>query len=399
MIRERRRRAREFVRSATRGYLLAIPVLELRFISRQLLLLVVLLAGCVTKVHPLPDYVIKTSAPPFKPPEPSKKNWDWVQLTSDEWLKGEIKYLRNYTLEIDSDELDDLKFAWRKVKVVKSPRYMSMLLENQSTISGPVMIKDNQVVVKSGERFAVFPRNKLMTIVPGGKSEKSYWSGKLSLGATVRSGNTDQVDTNLGFDIRRRAPRSRFSADYMGAFGSLNGVETVNNQRFTTRFDLYIAPRWFVTPVALELYADAFQNIELRTTPLAGAGYYILKKGLDRQSVCDWDITGLAGYRVTRFQSGEEPSSTATVGFITNVDWDLTEKLELKFDYDIQVGVPNTQDTNFNLTFTLEWDAWKDFELQMSFVWNYIGLPRPDDNGDTPLNSDFRMVFGIAWDF
>jgi len=365
----------------------------------RVLLLFLLLAGCATRVVPLPDSVRKTADPPFRPPEPGGKNWDWVQLTSDEWLKGEIKYLRAYTLEIDSDELDLLKFAWRKIKVLKSPRSMSVVLANQSTLRGPIAVQDDQVVVKDGAEFAVFPRPELMTIVPGGQSELSLWSGRLSFGLSVRSGNTDQIDMSAAFTLRRRAPRSRMALEYNGAFGSVNGSDTVNNQRLTGRYDLYVAPRWFVTPAAFELYRDPFQNIELRTTPLAGGGYYIFRKGVGDQAVIDWDISALAGYRYTRYVSGEDPNGTATLGMFTNIDWDITPKLELTLSYDIQVGLPDTNDTNQNLTVTLEWDVWNDFELQFGFVWNFVGDPRPEADGSTPDKNDFRMSFGIGWDF
>ena len=115
---------------------------------RQALILLAVLGACKHTEPPLPDYVEKTNNPPFRPPPKSEKNWDWVQLTSDEWLKGEITFMRDYTLEIDSDELDELRFEWRKIKVLKSPRYMSMLLDNQSELHGPVMVQDNKVVVK-----------------------------------------------------------------------------------------------------------------------------------------------------------------------------------------------------------------------------------------------------------
>ena len=44
---------------------------------------------------------------------PPRDGFDWVQLTSDEWLKGELVSLYEGTLEFDSDhlgvlEIDDL---------------------------------------------------------------------------------------------------------------------------------------------------------------------------------------------------------------------------------------------------------------------------------------------------
>lgn len=371
---------------------------------RAVLLLLSLLAACATRAAPTrPDYVEATKTPPFKPPEPPApggKPWDWVQLTSDEWLKGEIKYMRNYTLEIDSDELDLLKFSWRKVKALRSPRLMSMLLDNRYTLQGPVIVKENKVVVKErDDSFAVFPREHLLTIVPGGLSERSFWSGKLSIGVTVRSGNTEQVDSFLGFNVRRRAPRSRFEVDYLASLSKANGEEIANNQRLTVRDDLFIARRWYATPIYVEFYRDIFQNIDLRATPTAGAGYYLFKKGIGQDRI-DWDITGLVGYRWTRYHSGaDEGDGTTTVGFATKIEWDITAKLETDFSYDIQVGLPDTKDTNQNLSWTLEWDVWKDLDLDFSIVWNYVGAPQADAGGVVPKKSDLKLIFGFGWEF
>jgi len=371
---------------------------------RHGILAFLLLAACASRKPPArPDYVETTKSPPFKPPErpkPGETPWDWVQLTSDEWLKGEIKYVRDYTLEIDSDELDILKFSWRKVKVLRSPRLMTMLLDNQYVLRGPVIVQDGKVVVKdSDEAFSVFPRANLLTIVPGGLTERSYWSGKLSLGLTLRSGNTEQLDSAFGFSIRRRAPRSRFQFDYLGNFSKANGEEIANNQRATGRFDIYVARRWYATPLAVDVYRDPFQNIDARVTPLAGAGYYIFKKGLDQNQI-DWDVSALAGYRWTRYQSGEVDSEgTFTVGLTTRVEWDITANLETSFSYDFQMGVPDTEDSNQNLSWSLEWDVWKDLDLEFTVVWNYVGNPQADGAGDVPKRSDLKLIFGFGWEF
>ncbi|MHC4408412.1 MAG: hypothetical protein ACYS0F_05360, partial [Planctomycetota bacterium] len=65
----------------------------------------------------------------------------------------------------------------------------------------------------------------------------------------------------------------------------------------------------------------------------------------------------------------------------------------------IQSGVPDTSDTNQNVTTTLSWDVWKDFDLDFTFVWNFVGQPAPDENDIVPVQSDIRMVFGIGWEF
>jgi len=52
-----------------------------------------------------------------------------------------------------------------------------------------------------------------------------------------------------------------------------DGDENVNNHTFKGKHDLFLSPRLFVTPLALEVFRDRFQNIELRATPAAGLGY------------------------------------------------------------------------------------------------------------------------------
>ena len=44
--------------------------------------------------------------PSWTPPQ--SKKWDWIHLNSGEWLKGEIKYMRERKIKFDSDELGDL---------------------------------------------------------------------------------------------------------------------------------------------------------------------------------------------------------------------------------------------------------------------------------------------------
>ena len=43
---------------------------------------------------------------PWAPPPPPPDEFDWIQLTSGEWLKGDFKVMYDYVIEFDSDELD-----------------------------------------------------------------------------------------------------------------------------------------------------------------------------------------------------------------------------------------------------------------------------------------------------
>ena len=42
----------------------------------------------------------------WEPPPPMPDKFDWVQLKSGEWLKGEIKVMYEGSIEFESEELD-----------------------------------------------------------------------------------------------------------------------------------------------------------------------------------------------------------------------------------------------------------------------------------------------------
>jgi len=335
----------------------------------------------------------------WRPPEPNPKKFDWIRIKSDEWLKGEITGLRDDSFEFDSDELDDLKFDWDDVKEVRSPRINTLVFENRITATGTLLIRDDVVLVREADGTERrFNRKDLLTIIPGEPTELNFWSGKFSLGVTFRGGNTRQADYSANMNLRRRSLYTRFDLTYLGAVGSFEGEETVNNHRLDGRYDVFLNRTFFLTPLAVSAYRDTFQNIAVRVTPSAGVGLHLIKhKGLE------WDASVGGGYRYERYESVEPGESddngtgAALVG--TKLEYDLTKKIELKLLYSAQIGIPDTLDTNQHAEAGLEIDVTGSLDLDLLFVWDRVGKPQAEDNGVVPKNDDFRLTIGFGFDF
>src|SRR4029079_5102700 len=58
----------------------------------------------------------QTAPAPFQPAPPAPDAFDWIQLKSGEWLKGELIALYDGKLEFDSDELEKLTLDWDDVR-------------------------------------------------------------------------------------------------------------------------------------------------------------------------------------------------------------------------------------------------------------------------------------------
>jgi putative salt-induced outer membrane protein YdiY len=335
----------------------------------------------------------------WKPPLPNPKEKDWVQLTSGEWLRGDVKNLVDESFVFDSEELDELTFDWEDIKEIRSPRVLTYYFQDIGTFVGTAVMKDSVVSIRIGEDVRNFPRSQLLSIIEGEPTELNFWSGKVQAGFVVRSGNTDQADLNTLLFLRRQTTRTRLDFNYKGNFGTVDSVQTINNHDGTARFNLLIASGFFVTPGSANLYADKFQNIALRTTVGAGLGYFITRK-----KKIEWNVKLTGGYQSTRYVSVEEGEDDRQSGGVvipaTSLDIDLTGSLELAAEYSATIDLTGSKN-NFqhaSLLFTL--DAFGDIlEVSLSFNWDHTGSPQPAADGTVPKSDDYRSAFGIGIDF
>jgi len=216
---------------------------------------------------------------------PPEDSFDWIQLKSGEWLKGRLKAVQERKLEFYSEELDDLTFDWKDIRQVRAHHILDVLSVTGENLSGPVTVTPDQVLV-GGAQPRVFSREQIQSLTPGGSKELDYWSGKVSLGLNLQTGNTRQVAYNASANLQRRTPETRFTLDYLGNLSSVNGVENANNHRVNSEFDYWLSQRFYVLVPSVEYYKDPFQNLADRVTLGGGLGYDIV----DRPTL-EWNIT------------------------------------------------------------------------------------------------------------
>jgi len=323
---------------------------------------------------------------------------DWVRLVSGEWIRGEIVVFDREVLEFDSDELDDLKLDWEDVAEIRTSRDFTLVLEGQVEVIGVVRMLDQRFFLTDGAGTRELERGDVYRMVPGKPREANYWSGKVTIGGTARSGNTDQTDVTASISVLRRTGRTRFPTTYDSAYGELDGDTNTDNQRLRSNFDWYLGSRLYLTPVGFEVYRDRFQNLDLRVSPYTALGYTLVDSGW-----VEWDVTAGLGYRYTRYDSveaGEDDTDGTGSGIVgTGFSWDLTGSVEIDAEYNAQIGLEDTEDTNQGATVSLSVDLWRDLEFDVQFRWDRVGLPQPDSDGNVPENDDYRLTVGLTWDF
>ena len=109
----------------------------------------------------------------FQPKPPMPEKFDWVQMTSLEWLKGELISMYDDSMEFDSKEFDLQTLDFDDVQEVRSVGIMQVAFEDGTIAIGKILI-DKETVRVMGDEDQEFPRLELLSITAGEPKEINY---------------------------------------------------------------------------------------------------------------------------------------------------------------------------------------------------------------------------------
>jgi hypothetical protein len=117
----------------------------------------------------------------------------------------------------------------------------------------------------------------------------------------------------------------------------------------------------------------------------------------------EWTVSAGVGYQELRFvsvQPGEDKSSSspfATMG--TRFDYDLTGDIDLIYDYSMRVLNEDNGRYTHHMLGTVSFELIRDFDLDVSIIWDRIEKLQLDENGELPDQDDYQLIMSIAYDF
>jgi hypothetical protein len=340
---------------------------------------------------------------------PPPDEFDWIQLTSGEWLKGELKSLYNQQLEFDSDQLDSMEFDMEDVKQIRGHGIKGVRVQRSDqavdrgepetlTVYGKLAITEDKVIVTSRDARQEFDRSDLIDIVSEEGKELQHWSAKISIGLNFTRGNADEDDLSTTINLQRRTSATRFVTNYLANYSRTGGTDTVDNNRLNVYLDLFKTRKFFWRPVFGEYFRDPFQNIEGRYTGGTALGYHFIST-----AKTEWDATAGLAYQGTQFVSvlpGQDlNTSTPVLSIGTLYDTNITKKIEFSVLYAFNiVNEESGRYTHHSVT-TLETEltSWLDFDI--SFVWDRVKNPTASVDGTLPESNDYWLTFSLGVDY
>lgn len=331
-------------------------------------------------------------------PDGLPEDFDWIRLSSGEWLKGEVIAMFDDTFEFDSDELGVLKFDFDDVREIRTARVVQVGFQGREPVVGRLEMAGETVRVIGDGGEADIDRGTILSLIVGTPRERNYWSGQVNLGGNIRSGNTEQIDYTARFGTMRRTVNNRMTFDYVGSITRIDSEDTSNNHRANVGWDRFVSRRLFVNVASVEWYRDRFQNIADRWTVGAGLGYEIVDT--PRSS---WSVTGGPAWQSTAWDSVEigddDTSSSLALHIGTDFDFEITDSIDFYASYDALFADQESGTYSHHVDTGLEIDLIGDLDFNVSWIWDHIRDPRPLEDGTVPEQDDTRLVFGLGWSF
>jgi len=332
---------------------------------------------------------------------PPAEKFDWVQTTSGEWLKGTIKGMYDRELEFDSDKFNLQTIKDKDIKQLISASNTSVNIEGRGTFIGKLYIHDDIVILSTEDESFELERKNIISLTNGGDRERSNWQGKVSLGVTISSGNTEKEEYTAMADIKRQTSSTRLAIAFLGAYSRAEDIKTEDNRRASAAIDIFQTRRFFWRPAFSEYYSDSFQNILDKATLGAGVGYDIYA-----QAGLDWTLfVGLA-YQSTEFidvPAGQD-DRVETPAFVITSDYnyDITGDIEFIFKYQAYLVNKDSGSYVQHAKATLETELINDFSIDLSFIWDRIQNPAESFNETgtiTPQQDDYKSIASVAYSF
>lgn len=339
-----------------------------------------------------------------KPIPVFKQDFDWIKLTSDEWLKGDIVSMYDEKLEFDSDELDMQTIDLEDVAELRSKAWQSIRMYDGTIAEGYLVLKDGQLSLVKDGVTTHYEFSNLLSIASSGKNELDLWDGYVNLGINLREGNTVQFDYTFSAGIQRRSSSSRFKADYTSDYSRYEDKDTeestvtADSERLTSSYDWFFNPKIYFRAADFEYMADDFLNIDYRVHYGIALGYHIVDT-----SRTSWDINLGPSYQKSKFldvkedESDSEDSLGLSLG--TDFTFEVTSDIDFDASYSVQVIDEASGGNIHHFQTGLEIDLTNDFDLELTFYADRTENPKEDSAGNTPDKNDYRLVVSFGYDF
>jgi putative salt-induced outer membrane protein YdiY len=328
---------------------------------------------------------------------------DQVSLKNGDRLTGTIVKSDGKTLVLHTDYAGDLSVKWDAVAGIQSTEELHVQLPNGKTVAGPVTTSDGKLEIQTKSGGPVEASVADVKGLRNDAEETAYektvhpgllqdWKTGLNAGFALTRGNSETKNLSIGFIATRQTTNDKLGlyANTVYATNDAPGAvpsTTANTAGGGARYDHDLNPRVFGF-VAADFFADALQDLSLRSVFGGGAGYHVIKS--DSTTL---DLLGGLNYTHESYTTFTRNFAALTLG--EELMHKLGKSTVLNEQLSIFPDLNSLGDYRGTLTFATVTKFTKLLGWQNSFNDVYVTNPPPGKKqNDLILTTGLNVSFG-----
>ncbi len=205
-----------------------------------------------------------------------------------------------------------------------------------------------------------------------GEETKNKWTSSVGLALTVTSGNSEITNLALTFQAIKEMEKAKWSTNANITYATTDGDETANKGGAFTQFDYFQTERiFYFGKVGFEF--DKFAELDLRTSPGGGIGYFLVKQEGAELSA------SVGANAVTDFFSNDTKETRGTLSFAEEFKYTLTSTSTLFQNFNIQNNFEDFGDYLISAEVSLTTKVSDKLSLKASLLDRYDSDPFSED--------------------
>jgi putative salt-induced outer membrane protein YdiY len=218
-------------------------------------------------------------------------------------------------------------------------------------------------------------------------------TGSLGAGLSMTNGNSDTSAFNLAFGlVYDPKTHNLFKADAFYLRSTNDGVATADKAAAALRYEYKVSDRVYAFGQVAYL-RDQFKNITYLITPMAGAGYYVVK-----QKTLELSLDGSVGGAFEK-DSGFDASSSGAFAVGEAFLWKFSPSAALTQKASGLWKTSNTSDSFYHFELGLAATLTKSFDLKVSYLVDYKNKPMSPDPAVELKKTDTALIAAIIYKF
>lgn len=321
---------------------------------------------------------------------------DTLFLVNNDVIVGEIKEMNRGVLIIETAYSDsDFKVEWEKITKLVSTQKYTVALKDRDLLTNALLStpEKGKLKIEGEEKTREVPIDNIVYLRGLDDSFWSKMSASVDFGYSITKANNLRqfnADAMLGYKSKRWI----IGGSYRQVFSTQDEVDPVRridgslNADYSFKNGVFIGAR-------LNFLSNTEQNLDLRTTGVIGAGYYLV-----RSNQLYWNVFAGPALNVENVGSVQDISvspaedrrsmeglvatelnmyDVGDLNFFTNISWypSLTEQSRNRLDYRLDI----------------KYDLPLDFYVKAGFSYNYDSQPAAGAS-----ESDYVILTGFGWE-